>query len=127
MQQSIIKAISETHTLLSTGRALQVLYNSKVHKTINFSSKVSFITFSNLTGISQSNEKTLLFYPLSLLTGKDELKDDLADQQPKYLYTNWKKISAIRGVKFEGVEGVLIADKTGDIQFLNYCNLEKLG
>ena len=88
---------------------------------------MSFITFSNLIGISQSNEKTLLFYPLSLLTGKDELNDDLTDQQPKYLYTNWKKISAIRGVKFEGIEGVLIADKTGDIQFLNYCNLEKLG
>lgn len=50
---------------------------------------------------------------------------------PLYQYKGWKKLSTIMDVKFkpEGrdeIEGIVIADKVGEIYFLNLKNLDKL-
>ena len=50
---------------------------------------------------------------------------------PLHQYKNWKKLTNILNVKFKSaedqeIEGLLIADKVGEIHFLNINNLNRL-
>lgn len=102
----------------------------KIAKSFEFEANVHYVTLQSrpLIGITNENEKLLKFYKVDELStaGADQVSVDIGSLQPQFIYKNQKKITTVRQVSFGTTHGILIADKVGDLLFLNENNLERL-
>jgi len=76
----------------------------------------------NLLAATDEGQKLVSFYSL-----KDVL-DSTSQIFPEALHQhrNFKKVTDLKRVSFSGTEGLLIADKTGEIGFINIKNVPNL-
>ena len=127
MKTSVLRFVSDKECLLSLNKCLYVLTRQqgssmRIKTRHEFEAPVRFVVLDNLVGISNDNDKLLRFYDLARVLNEANLGE------PRFQYKSWKKITYVAeaSVKEHGISGVLIADKTGDIFFLNEANLERL-
>jgi len=106
----------------------------KVDRRYEFEGPVRFAVWDDMVAVANESDKLVKFFDVSQLLseGSETTLDHLV---PKHIYKNWKKVTTIHPMNFEAkddkdskrkIKGVLIADKVGEVYFLNLDNLEKL-
>jgi hypothetical protein len=103
---------------------------------VDYPAPIHFEVFENknILALTDESHKTISFF--SLKNSLDWLIKSAVESgegvrtgvmpQPLRMHRNFKKITDLRRVCFNGIDGLMIADRTGEIGFINIDNVQHL-